>query len=298
MNITRRSHYIPKFYLKNFTVNNLLYEYNKINGHIERKSPRGVGWQPNFNIFIDYHLRKNEGLENFLNFNEDKAAVAIQKIIKNEILIDQEMVDFMVFMSMIKFRVPKFRRYVKENFLEKEKNDFFIEYKSIKKRKEFIEDFNKKTGMNTGLTADNFFEKVYVSDKAFEDAVFFSYMINNGLNNTKEFIKKDWYFIETHGDKFFITSDDPLVTLKANTYKLTVLKNINTNNAADLFIFPISRNLILFLFTNDLNSEPVIKGRFRLDKTNKVKEINKIIFQESYNFVYSPNLETIKHGFK
>lgn len=298
MNITRRSHYIPKFYLKNFTVNNLLYEYNKINGNIERKSPRGVGYQPNFNIFIDYHLRKNEGLENFLSFNDDKAAVAIQKIIKNEILINQEMVDFMVFMSMIKFRVPKFKRYVKENFLEKEKNDFFIEYKSIKKRKEFIEDFNKKTGMNTNLTADNFFEKVYVSDKAFEDSVFFSYMINNGLNNAKEFIKKDWYFIETYGDKFFITSDDPLVTLKANTYKLTVLKNINTNNAADLFIFPISKNLILFLFTNDLNSEPVIKGRFRLDKTSKVKEINKIIFQESYNFVYSPNLETIKHGFK
>jgi hypothetical protein len=208
------------------------------------------------------------------------------------------MVDFMVFMSMIKFRVPKFRRYVKENFLEKEKNDFFVEYNSIKKRKEFIEDFNKKTSINTGLTDDNFFEKVYVSDKAFEDAVFFYYMINNGLNNTKEFIKKDWYFFETHGNNFFITSDDPLVTLKANTYKLTVLKIINTSNTKNLFIFPISKNLILFLFTNNLNNEPVIKGRYILDKIDKVKEINKIIFQESYNFVYSPNLEMIKDVFK
>ncbi len=207
MNTTRRSHYIPEFYLKNFTVNNLLYEYNKFNGHIEYKSPKGVGWQPHFNIFIDYHLRKNEGLENFLNFNENRAAVAMQKIIKNETLSDQEMVDFMIFMSMIKFRVPKFKRYIKENFLEKERKDFFVEYKSIKKRKEFIEDFNKKTGVNTDLTVNNFFRKVYVSDKAFKNTVFFSYMINNGLNNTKEFIKKDWYFIETHGNKFFITSD-------------------------------------------------------------------------------------------
>ncbi len=91
----------------------------------------------------------------------------------------------------------------------------------------------------------------------------------------------------------WVHSNDPLITLKAYTYKLTVLKNINTSNAADLFIFPISKNLILFLFTNDLNNEPAIKGRFGLDEINKVKEINEIIFQESYNFVYSPNLETL-----
>lgn len=298
MSITRRSHYIPKFYLKNFTVNNLLYEYNKTNNHIECKSPRGVGWHTYFNIFIDYHLRKNEGLENFLNFSEDKAAIAIKKIIDKDNLSDPEMVSFMVCMSMIKFRVPKFKKYVKENFVEKEKIDFFLEYNNIKKRKEFIKDFNKNTGINTDLTADNFIEKVYVSDEAFKDTIFFWHMVNSGLNNTKEFIKKDWYFIETHEDKFFITSDDPLITLKANTYRLTALKIIDTDNAADLFIFPISKNLILFLFRNDLNSEPVIKGRFILDKIDQVKEINKIIFQESYNFVYSPNLEIIKNGFK
>lgn len=296
MSITRRSHYVPQFYLKNFTIKNLLYECDKINNLIVCKSSRGVCWHPYFNIFIDYHLRKNEGLENFLNFNEGRAAIVIQKIIKNQVLNDHEMVDFMIFMSMIKFRVPKFKKYVKENFLEKEKNDFFEEYNNVKKRKEFIEDFNKKTGINTDLTTDNFFEKVYVSDEAFEGGIFFWHMINSGLNNSKEFIKKDWYFIETHEDNFFITSDDPLITLKGATYKLTVLEIIKSDNTTDLYLFPISKNLILFLFKNDLNSEPVIKGRFKLDKNNYVKEINKIIFHESYNFIYSPNLETVKNS--
>ncbi len=296
MSITRRSHYIPKFYLKNFTINNLLYEYDKTNNKIECKSPRGVGWHPNFNIFIDYHLRKNAGLENFLNFAEDRAAVAIQKIIKNDTLSDPEMVDFMVFMSMIKFRVPKFKKYIRENFLEKEKNDFFEEFKNFKKRKEFIQDFNNKTKKQTDITTDNFFEKVYVSDKAFEDGVFFSYMLKSAFDNVREFIKKDWYFIETQNDNFFITSDDPLITLKGATYELTVLEIIKSDNTADLYLFPISKNLILFLFKKDLNTELVIKGRFKLNKNKDVKEINKIIFQESYNFIYSPNLETVKNS--
>ena len=296
MSITRRSHYIPKFYLKNFTINNLLYEYDKANNNTECRSSRGVGWHPNFNIFIDYHLRKNAGLENFLNFTEDRSAVAVQKIIKDDTLSDPEMVDFMFFLSMMKFRVPKFKKYVRENFLEKEKNDFFEEFKSIEKIKEFIQDFNNKTKKQTDITTDNFFEKVYVSDEAFEDGVFFSYMIKSAFDNTREFIKKDWYFIETQNGNFFITSDDPLATLKGDTYKLKVLEIIKRDNSAGLYIFPISKNLVLILFKNDSNEAPVIKGRFKLDKTNAVIEINRITFQESFNFVYSPNLEMFKNS--
>ena len=296
MNVPRRNHYIPQFYLKNFTINNLLYEYDKANNNTECRSPRGVGWHPYFNIFIDYHLRKNAGLEIFLNFTEDRAAVAIQKIIKNDALSDPEMVDFIFFLSMMNFRVPKFKKYVRENFLEKEKNDFFEEFKSIEKRKEFIQDFNNKTKKQTGITTDNFFEKVYVSDEAFEDGVFFSYMIKSAFDNVKEFIKKDWYFIKTQNDNFFITSDDPLATLKAATYKLKALEAIKRDNSTDLYIVPISKNLVLFLFKNDSNEELSIKGRFELNKTDAVIEIDRMILQESFNFIYSPNLKTVKNS--
>lgn len=296
MSVPRRNHYIPQFYLKNFTINNLLYEYDKANNNTECRSPRGVGWHPSFNIFIDYHLRKNAGLENFLNFAEDRAAVAIQKIIKNDALSDPEMVDFIFFLSMMNFRVPKFKKYVRENFLEKEKNDFFEEFNSIEKRKEFIQDFNNKTKKQTDITADNFFEKVYVSDEAFEDGVFFYYMLKSAFDNVKEFINKDWYFIETKNDNFFITSDDPLATLKEAAYRLKVLEIIKRDNSTNLYIFPISKNLVLFLFKNDLNKEPAIKGRFKLDETEAVIEINRMILQECFNFIYSPNLNTVKNS--
>jgi len=294
MSITRRSHYIPQFYFNNFTINNLLYEYSKSSKAIEQKSPRGIGWKPYFNIFIDYLLKKNEGLEKFLNFCEDKAARSVQKIISNDDLSEPEMVDFMTFMSMIKFRVPKFKKYVKENFVEKEREDFFNEYGDVKKREELIQDFNNKAGKDTGITVDNFFEKVFVNDEAFEDGVYFSHMLKSGLGNVKEFIGKDWYFIETCEDNYFITSDDPLVTLQAKTYSLKVLSIIEVESTKDLFIFPISKNLILLLLTNNLNKEPVIKGRFKLDKADYAIEINKIIFQESYNFIYSPIPKIIK----
>ncbi len=83
-------------------------------------------------------------------------------------------------------------------------------------------------------------------------------------------------------------------SLQAKTYRLKVLSIIEVENTEDLFIFPISKNLILFLFTNNLNKEPVIKGRFKLDRTDYVIEINKIISQESYNFIYSPTSEIIE----
>ena len=60
MSVTRRSHYIPQFYFDNFTIGNLLYEYEKSSKVIEQKSPYGIGWKPYFNIFIDYFLKKNE----------------------------------------------------------------------------------------------------------------------------------------------------------------------------------------------------------------------------------------------
>ena len=180
--------------------------------------------------------------------------------------------------------------------MEKEKNDFFEEFKSIEKRKELIQNFNNIAKNQTDITPDNFFEKVYVSDEAFENGVFFSYMLESAIGNVKEFVKKDWYFIETQNDIFFITSDDPLATLKAATYKLKALEAIKRDNSADLYIFPISKNLVLFLFKNDSNEEPAIKGRFKLDKTDAVIEINRIIFQESFNFIYSPNLKTVKNS--
>ncbi|GAH15646.1 unnamed protein product, partial [marine sediment metagenome] len=78
------------------------------------------------------------------------------------------------------------------------------------------------------------------------------------------------------------------------TYSLKVLSIIEVENTKDLFIFPISKNLILLLLTNNLNKEPVIKGRYKLDKADYAIEINKIIFQESYNFIYSPIPKIIK----
>ena len=96
------------------------------------------------------------------------------------------------------------------------------------------------------LKLGNFFEKIYVSDEAFEDSIYFYHMLKSGFGNVKEFIKKDWFFIETDDDNYFITSDDPLVTLPAKTYELKVLSIIGVKNTEDLFIFPISKNLILF----------------------------------------------------
>lgn len=296
MSITRRSHYIPQFYFDNFTIGNLLYEYNKSSKVIEQKSPKGVGWEPYYNIFVDYHLKKNKGLEKFLNFCENRAVRSIQRIIDNDKLSEPDFADFMIFMSMMKFRVPKFKEYVKKKFVEKERKDFFKEYKSIKAREQFIKYYNKKTRKETSLTKENFFKKVYVSDEAFEDSVYFYHMLKSGFGNAKEFIKKDYFFIEIYNDSYyFITSDDPLITLQAKTYDLKVLGIINFKNTEDLFIFPLSKNIILLLFGNDSNEEPAIKGRIKLDKIDYAMEINEIIFKESYNFIYSPTQEMIKN---
>ena len=87
---------------------------------------------------------------------------------------------------------------------------------------------------------------------------------------------------------------NPLVTLPAKTYEFKVLSIIGVENTEDLFIFPISKNLILFLFASNSNKEQDIKERFKLDEADYVLEINNIIFQECYNFFYSPTSRMIE----
>lgn len=294
MSITRRSHYLPQFYLRYFTENNSFFEYDIKDGKITKKSPYGSAWEPFYYAFRDIHGMKNISIENkILSLNEYKASVAIDKIVNGILLSDQDLVEFMIFMSLLKFRVPKFREYIIKKKLEEYKKDFFKEFQNEENKEKFIKKFNKSRGQDSDITVNNFMEKVYISDEEFEKNLFYYALIINGFNHTKDFIKMDWYFIKNETETYFITSDDPIVGAEANKYDLSILKVLGIDNTKDLIIFLITKEICLILNTNNDNKTPNIKGYYKIDDKRIVLEINNLIFKNCYRLIFGNSEEII-----
>jgi len=287
MSITRRSHYLPQFYLRYFTENNSFFEYDIKNGKITKKSPYGSAWEPFYYAFRDIHGMKNISIEDkILSLNENKASGAINKIVDGIPLSDQDLVEFMIFMSILKFRVPKFREYIIKKKLEEYKKDFFKEFQNEGNKEKFIKKFNKSRGHDSGITVNNFMEKVYISDEEFEKNLFYYALIINGFNHIKDFIKMDWYFIKIETDTYFITSDDPIVGAEANKYNLLILKVFGIDNTKDLIIFSITKEICLILNKNNNNKTPNIKGYYKINGKRIILEINNLIFKNCYRLIF------------
>lgn len=103
----KRQHYVPKFYLEYFTdADGKVWTYDTANGDVRSGTPQNTAVETNFYSIKDESGEYVDALEDWLADVEGKAAPLYPKLLRGEILADQEKADFSVFLSSLYTRSP------------------------------------------------------------------------------------------------------------------------------------------------------------------------------------------------
>lgn len=143
MNNSKRHHYIPKFFIKNFTdEDGKLFVYNKEKDTIlkNKQSPKGIFFENNRNT-VDFSGHKLDNLEQFYSELDSKIAIDYLNIIKNKTVTPEELTSLIFLVNLLKWRVPK-----SDLQFNKLKNDLSKEELAIKIQ---IKNQNNDTAKNT-----------------------------------------------------------------------------------------------------------------------------------------------------
>ncbi|MBF0541963.1 MAG: DUF4238 domain-containing protein [Nitrospirae bacterium] len=294
-NKKEHQHYIPRFYLKGFTVPNheylWIYEKGKTEPRKGYYSNEAV--RKNFYSFTNINGEKDVTIEDALAEIEGKAAPVFQKIKNYEKLNEDDRINFSLYLSAMLTRTPYFREYVNSNYK-----------KSINKNRELIKPLIKNDEKNYVKPID-MPEELWNSrwnsfPKKMEEKLLDYYFKNNDekmvkpefslqyvLLQTSEiasrFYVMKWKFIAATVNWKFVTSDNPLYNILG-----VGLSNPNVEMS-----FPISKEL--FFLGTWQDNEIMIKtkaqdkeGYFQADN-NIVKEFNRATVKSALKYVFSSN---------
>lgn len=109
LNNSKRHHYIPKFFIKNFTdEDGKLFVYNKEKDTIlkNKQSPKGIFFENNRNT-VNFSGHKLDNLEQFYSDLDSKMATDYLNVIKNKTVTPEELTSLTFLANLLKWRVPK-----------------------------------------------------------------------------------------------------------------------------------------------------------------------------------------------
>jgi len=270
MNKIKRQHYVPKFYLNEFTLNNngQLFVLNKDTNKIFCKNILEVCEQNYYYSHKDNMNKCNEYnflVEEMLSKKEHEFSLIFDKIISNiegyyyyskdiDMLTRKERLIFLEFLYYQILRVPKYidRLFVKGKIFLKELNK---KHNYIQNDKEKINDLKK---IMFPILFDNIDEFVSIMNK--RNWAFF--IINKSIN------------------KYFVSSDNPVIIANSefNVDRVGIIDSMTE------VTIPISKNILLAI------RETYIKHKIECHIINSIDIINKInikIKNNSTRFVYS-----------
>lgn len=108
-NNSKRHHYIPKFFIKNFTDDDgLLFIYNKLEKKISNKkhSPKSIFFETNRNT-VDFSGHKLDNLEKLYSELDNKISPDIKNVLLAKKITPEELVSITLLASLLKWRIPQ-----------------------------------------------------------------------------------------------------------------------------------------------------------------------------------------------
>lgn len=285
----KKQHYIPQFYLKNFSQDGeRVYIYDKSKGEkgeIRYQTTIKVAHE---NHFYTYRTKKDQKghLEGIFGQFEGDAAAIIKKIHKERKITPEEKGKLALFIAFLYTRVPSFKSKTEEMHTEMRKQ---MARKMIKMTpKESLKKFFKEK------------EDKDFSDKEIDDLVDFAtnpkrseikfnypneywikIMLKMGMDIAPAFFGMNWLFLFTKQPYAFITSDNPVLLIPPDDFDRFWGVGLLTPKAKK--IIPLRSDMCLMM--GDLDEKPVIK----FADTNKdfFKETNKLLMLRSKKFCFS-----------
>ncbi len=111
----RRHHFLPQFYLRNFSNNiDQLWEFDRLLNKYTQKTSKGTAWLPHYYRYKDKEGKLHTDIEDFFGDIETKTKPIIDKIIKKKPITEGEKLMLSYFISFQRVRVPDFEKAANE----------------------------------------------------------------------------------------------------------------------------------------------------------------------------------------
>ncbi len=257
--ITKKQHFIPRFYLKNFSDNGkTMYRYDKATENIASVSINSVCYQDNLYEFKDENdnLLYCNLIENILSTWEHEFSIVINSI-KNK---------------------AKDKRNCKTNcFLTSKEKEFLSFFITVQNYRDpyYINELEEKFEQTWG--------DVLEKNSCRNAALIESLPLYKSIDEVKDHkiislfkILRNMSFIIgfTNNDTFF-TSDNPI----------TMIYDTNPNDIEEV-TFPLTSNLVLYMFKTEKSPKSFKNKLYCMDKDN-INYINKLTISRCTRWIFS-----------
>ncbi len=210
----KRQHFIPKFYLDNFAVNNIIWVFDRKKNEYRDQSIKDTA------VIKDYYTlrkgsKKDFSVEKYLSDVENTSKIVIDKLINGEIINEQERINLSVFIALLFTRIPDHEKQINE-FVDKAmktiNKKLFVNLENVKKLIEYVE---KKRNKSFNINAEKFYEimknEKYLVKYDRKNMIYM--IIEQAAKYCYYFYKKDWFISKSKNDVEFITSDNPIIKI-------------------------------------------------------------------------------------
>lgn len=265
MNITKRHHYIPEFFIKGFVGDDKMVSiFNKETGKLDkiRKSPKQVFFEWNRNTF-KINGEDNDFVEKLYQFEETQFSETYKKIIGNQDIFEFntfEKLHLMYFISQLHWRLPS--------------QDI-----------EFLDHINKLNSEDSILLIRDKDSGENVSQKLFNELitnppVSEAYKMIKSMGDFEELVKEviieNWklYSVEPNLPQLNLLSDNPIL-----------IRNPKINILKSELIFPLSKGKTIYHTNGKALNQIPAENRIRVDI---------LAFLQSNKFVCGPKAEYLK----
>ncbi|MBM4064561.1 MAG: DUF4238 domain-containing protein [Planctomycetes bacterium] len=279
-------HYIPQFYLREFTDPETpnghepyvwIYEHESKNW--KKKSPKNIASKPDFYSFVDQEGKRRNEIEKGLSIIEGKtASIYRNKICTRQCLTLQEKATIAEFVTLMITRVPRFH-----NIIDSSTSEIVIRMMEMyKARPDAVKKFKEEYEKDIGKKLPDDFDESWFDHSRYKINASKSFILETMVTqiDAKIIFDMTWTFLHTSEKAWFITSDNPFS-----------MRNPKSNSPWYGHSIPLSRQICLLATWN--------KGlRPHIDVPQLVvEELNHDRIAASDKFIISPQNDFIGSQF-
>lgn len=209
-------HYIPQFYLREFTDPETpnghepyVWVYEHESKKWKKKSPKNIASKPDFYSFVDQEDKRRDEIEKGLSIIEGKtASIYRDKICTRQCLTIQERATIAEFIALMVTRVPSFHNRIDSSVCELTK----ILLEMYKARPEAAKKFKEEYERDIGKKLPDDFDESWFDHSRYKINASKSFILKMMVSLTeiaKIIFNMTWTFIHTTEKAWFITSDSP-----------------------------------------------------------------------------------------
>jgi hypothetical protein len=214
--MTESQHYIPQFYLREFTdpetpngYEPYVWKYEHESKKWKKKSPKNIASKPDFYSFVDQKGKRRDEIEKGLSIIEGKtASIYRNKIYNGQYLSNQEKATIAEFIAFMVTRVPKFH-----NLIDSSVSELTTRMMEMyKTRPEAAKKFKEEYERDIGKKLPEEFDESRLDPSKYKINASKSFILKMMVSLTeiaKIIFNMSWTFLHTTGKAWFITSDNP-----------------------------------------------------------------------------------------